>query len=145
MIPFVRDIKFEYGRCDQVSPLIAEQIVRYAILAVAAASVCILLYLWWAFNKVTHPLRYGTTAIVALLHDSLIVLGIFILVIFIVDKLVLAPGDKPGVAAAIRHLERHEVRRVSVPGHTMTLALKECGRKLASHLRARAHAQTRAS
>ncbi|MDQ6674893.1 MAG: protein translocase subunit SecF [Chloroflexota bacterium] len=62
---------------DQVSPLIAEQIVRYAILAVAAASVCILLYLWWAFNKVSHPVRYGTTAIVALLHDSLIVLGIF--------------------------------------------------------------------
>jgi preprotein translocase subunit SecF len=62
---------------DQVSPLIAEEIVRYAILAVAAASVCILLYLWWAFNKVTHPLRYGTTAIAALLHDALIVLGIF--------------------------------------------------------------------
>ena len=62
---------------DQVSPLIAVEIVRYAILAVAAASVCILLYLWWAFNKVTHPLRYGTTAIAALLHDALIVLGIF--------------------------------------------------------------------
>ena len=62
---------------DQVSPLIAEEIVRYAILAVAAASVCILLYLWWAFNKVTHPVRYGATAIVALLHDALIVLGIF--------------------------------------------------------------------
>jgi len=62
---------------DQVSPLIAEEIVRYAILAVAAASVCILLYLWWAFNKVTHPLRYGTTAIAALLHDALIVLGVF--------------------------------------------------------------------
>jgi preprotein translocase subunit SecF len=62
---------------DQVSPLIAEQIVRYAVLAVIAASVCILLYLWWAFNKVSHPIRYGTTAIIALLHDSLIVLGIF--------------------------------------------------------------------
>ena len=62
---------------DQVSPLIAAEIVRYAVLAVAAASVCILLYLWWAFNKVSHPLRYGTTAIVALLHDALIVLGIF--------------------------------------------------------------------
>jgi preprotein translocase subunit SecF len=62
---------------DQVSPLIAEEIVRYAILAVAAASVGILLYLWWAFNKVSHPLRYGTTAIAALLHDALIVLGIF--------------------------------------------------------------------
>jgi preprotein translocase subunit SecF len=62
---------------DQVSPLIAAEIVRYAILAVAAASVCILLYLWWAFNKVTHPLRYGTTAVIALVHDALVVLGIF--------------------------------------------------------------------
>jgi len=62
---------------DQVSPLVAEQIVRLAVLAVAAASLCILAYLWWAFNKVTHPIRYGTTAIVALLHDALIVLGIF--------------------------------------------------------------------
>jgi preprotein translocase subunit SecF len=62
---------------DQVSPLIAQEIVRYAVLAVAAASVFILLYLWWAFNKVTHPVRYGATAIVALLHDALIVLGIF--------------------------------------------------------------------
>src|SRR5918911_5084148 len=62
---------------DQVSPLIAEEIVRYAIIAVAAASVFILLYLWWAFNKVSHPIRYGTTAVVALIHDALVVLGIF--------------------------------------------------------------------
>jgi preprotein translocase subunit SecF len=62
---------------DQVSPLIAEEIVRYAVLAVAAASVCILLYLRWAFSKITHPVRYGVTAIVALLHDALVVLGIF--------------------------------------------------------------------
>jgi len=62
---------------DQVSPLIASEIVRYAVLAVAAASVCILLYLWWAFNKVTHPVRYGTTAVIALIHDALVVLGIF--------------------------------------------------------------------
>jgi preprotein translocase subunit SecF len=62
---------------DQVSPLIAEEIVRYAIAAVAAAALCILGYLWWAFNKVTHPIRYGATAIVALLHDALVVLGIF--------------------------------------------------------------------
>ena len=62
---------------DQVSPLVAEQIVRYAILAVAAASICILGYLWWAFNKVSHPVRFGTTAIVALMHDALVVLGIF--------------------------------------------------------------------
>ncbi|MBV9169800.1 MAG: protein translocase subunit SecF [Chloroflexi bacterium] len=62
---------------DQVSPLIASEIVRDAVIAVAAASVFILLYLWWAFNKVTHPWRYGTTAVVALIHDALVVLGIF--------------------------------------------------------------------
>ncbi len=62
---------------DQVSPLIAAEIVQYSIIATVAASAFILLYLWWAFNKVTHPLRYGTTAVVALIHDALVVLGIF--------------------------------------------------------------------
>ncbi|MDX5330396.1 MAG: MBL fold metallo-hydrolase, partial [Caulobacteraceae bacterium] len=28
MIPYVRDIEFEYGRCDQVSPLIRRVIAR---------------------------------------------------------------------------------------------------------------------
>ena len=62
---------------DQVSPLIAAEIVRYAILAVAAASMFILLYLWWAFNKVSNPVRYGATAVIALIHDAIVVLGIF--------------------------------------------------------------------
>jgi preprotein translocase subunit SecF len=62
---------------DQVSPLVAEGIVRYAIMAVAAASACILLYLWWAFKRVSHPIRYGTTAVAALLHDALVVIGVF--------------------------------------------------------------------
>ena len=62
---------------DQVSPLIAEEIVRYAIIAVAVASLFILLYLAMAFRKVSNPLRYGTTAVVALVHDALIVLGVF--------------------------------------------------------------------
>jgi preprotein translocase subunit SecF len=62
---------------DQVSPIIAEEIVRYAILAVAAASGCILLYLWWAFRGVAHSVRFGATAVVALIHDALAVLGIF--------------------------------------------------------------------
>ena len=62
---------------DQVSPLVAESIVRYAILAVAAASVGILLYLWWAFKKVSHPVRYGASAVAALLHDAVLVIGVF--------------------------------------------------------------------
>jgi preprotein translocase subunit SecF len=62
---------------DQVSPLIAGDTVRSAILATAAASRFILLYLWWAFRGLEHPWRFGATAIVAVLHDALVVLGIF--------------------------------------------------------------------
>jgi preprotein translocase subunit SecF len=62
---------------DQVSPLIAEEIVRNAIIAVVVASAFILFYLWWAFRGIPSAWRYGTTAVVALLHDALVVLGAF--------------------------------------------------------------------
>ena len=62
---------------DFVSPIIAAEIVRFAILAVAAACGGILLYLWWAFRSVPHPVRYGACAVVALVHDALALLGIF--------------------------------------------------------------------
>src|SRR5438093_4947905 len=62
---------------DQVSPIIAAEIVRNAVLAVAAACVGILLYLWWAFRHVKDSWRYGICAVVALIHDTLIVVGIF--------------------------------------------------------------------
>jgi preprotein translocase subunit SecF len=62
---------------DQVSPVIAEEIVRYAGLAVGAACLGILAYLWWAFRGVPRSIRYGTCAIGALLHDALALLGIF--------------------------------------------------------------------
>jgi len=60
-----------------VSPVVAAEIVRNAALAVAAASVGILLYITWAFRSVSHPVRYGTCAIVALVHDILVVVGLF--------------------------------------------------------------------
>jgi preprotein translocase subunit SecF len=62
---------------DVVSPVIASEIVRYAILAVAASCVGILLYLWWAFRRVPNSVRYGACAVAALVHDALLVLGVF--------------------------------------------------------------------
>jgi preprotein translocase subunit SecF len=62
---------------DHVSPIIASEIVRYAALAVATACVGILLYLWWAFRRVPHAIRYGACAVAALVHDALLVLGVF--------------------------------------------------------------------
>jgi preprotein translocase SecF subunit len=60
-----------------VSPSVASETTLRAVLAVIAASVCILLYIWFSFRKVAKPWRYGTCAIIALLHDVLVVLGIF--------------------------------------------------------------------
>lgn len=62
---------------DLVSPVVARDTVINGIYAVIAAAIGIFLYLWWAFRSVPKPFRYGVAAIVALLHDLLIVIGIF--------------------------------------------------------------------
>jgi preprotein translocase subunit SecF len=62
---------------DAVSPLIAEETVRNAFLAVLVAAVGILLYITWAFRAMPNSFRMGTTAILATVHDILVVLGIF--------------------------------------------------------------------
>ncbi len=67
-------------RFDSVGPTIAAEIVQRAAIAVGAASVGILLYIWWAFRRLPHAIRYGTSAIVAMLHDVLVVLGVFSLI-----------------------------------------------------------------
>jgi preprotein translocase subunit SecF len=62
---------------DQVSPVVAEEIIQYSALAVGAACLGILAYLWWAFRRVPRPIRYGACAVIALLHDAIALLGIF--------------------------------------------------------------------
>lgn len=60
-----------------VSGVVAKDTVQAGFLAVALASVAILLYLTWAFRKVPKAYRYGGAAVIALLHDALLVLGMF--------------------------------------------------------------------
>ena len=62
---------------DLVSPIVARETVVAAIWAVLAAAVGIFFYVWWAFRNVPSPFRYGTAAIIALLHDTAVVIGIF--------------------------------------------------------------------
>lgn len=62
---------------DLVSPIVARETVVAAIWAVLAAAVGIFFYVWWAFRNVPSPFRYGAAAIVALLHDTAVVIGIF--------------------------------------------------------------------
>jgi len=72
----------EFGLLDSldvysISPEVATERVQYTTYAVIAAAAGILLYIIWAFRKLVHPISYGACAIVALVHDALIVLGIF--------------------------------------------------------------------
>jgi preprotein translocase subunit SecF len=60
-----------------VSAIVASQTVRYSIIAVVVAAVGILLYITFAFRKMPNPFRWGTCAVIAMLHDILLVLGIF--------------------------------------------------------------------
>ncbi|MFH1651736.1 MAG: protein translocase subunit SecF [Chloroflexota bacterium] len=69
---FTGDISFR-----RVSPLIASETSRTAAIAVAIAAIGILFYVTWAFRRMPRPFRYGMCAIIALVHDALIPLGIF--------------------------------------------------------------------
>ncbi|MCL4458633.1 MAG: protein translocase subunit SecF [Chloroflexi bacterium] len=69
--------QFQELRFDSVGPTIGAEVAQRAIIAVAAASVGILLYITFAFYRVASPFRYGVCAIAALLHDAFVVLGIF--------------------------------------------------------------------
>lgn len=62
---------------ESVDPLIARQTSRTAGIAIAVAAVGILLYVTWAFRRMPRPFHYGVCAIITLLHDVLIALGIF--------------------------------------------------------------------
>ncbi len=70
---------------DLVSPVVARETVLNAMWAVLAAAVGIFLYVWWAFRNVPSPFRYGAAAIVALLHDTFIVIGVFAILGYVWD------------------------------------------------------------
>ena len=62
---------------SSVGGAVSTQIRNRAIIAVAVASVGILLYMAYAFRNTQNPLLYGGSALVAMLHDVIIVLGVF--------------------------------------------------------------------
>ncbi len=77
----VDDLNAEFGvvtreRLESVGPTVSQESTLSAIIAVLGASVAILIYLTLAFRKAPHPLRYGICAIIAMLHDVLLIIGI---------------------------------------------------------------------
>ncbi len=59
----------------QVTPSVGQEVTRGAAVAVGMASIAILIYIWFAFRKVKNSYRFGVAAIIATIHDALVVLG----------------------------------------------------------------------
>jgi preprotein translocase subunit SecF len=59
----------------QVTASVGKEVARAAAIAVGMAAIAILLYITYAFRKVEHAFRYGAAAIIAMLHDVLVVVG----------------------------------------------------------------------
>lgn len=65
---------------DSIGPVIGQELKSKSLLAILVALAMILLYITFVFRKVSFPVaswKYGLSAIVALFHDLLFVLGIF--------------------------------------------------------------------
>ncbi|PIR96277.1 MAG: protein translocase subunit SecF [Candidatus Doudnabacteria bacterium CG10_big_fil_rev_8_21_14_0_10_42_18] len=73
---------FEERRYDSIGPVIGQELKSKAIYQLLLVSLGIVLYLAYAFRKVSKPAtpwRFGMAAIIALFHDLLFVLGVFAL------------------------------------------------------------------
>ena len=71
------EIGGEVGEFNAVSAIVAAETMRNTGIAVGVATVAILLYMTWAFRRMPSPFRYGTCAVIALIHDVLVTLGVF--------------------------------------------------------------------
>lgn len=74
-------LEAEYGTVQRealqsVGATVSAEATRSAVIAVIGACVAILVYLTLAFRRAPHPVRYGICAILAMLHDVLLVIGL---------------------------------------------------------------------
>ena len=68
---------FKEQQMQSVGGTLGTQIGNRAMLAVALASLGILAYIAYAFRNTHNPFLYGIAAIIAMLHDVAVVVGIF--------------------------------------------------------------------
>src|SRR5512141_1819256 len=59
-----------------VSPSVGAEVTRAAGIAILMAAIAILLYIWFAFRGVERSFRYGTAAVIAMLRDMLVGMGV---------------------------------------------------------------------
>ena len=74
----LKDVKQQ--EFETIGPVIGQETTLNALKAVGIASFLIVLYITWSFRSVPKPassFRFGICAIIALIHDVLVVVGVF--------------------------------------------------------------------
>jgi len=73
-----KDVKVQ--EFETIGPVVGQETTLNALKAVGIASILIILYITWSFRQVPKPassFRFGVCAVIALIHDALVVVGIF--------------------------------------------------------------------
>ncbi len=73
--------KVEEVRFNSIGPAVGSQLKNKAFAAIAVVILCIVLFITFAFRKVSYPVaswKYGFATIVALAHDVIIPTGVFL-------------------------------------------------------------------
>tara|TARA_B100000700_G_scaffold83009_1_gene93492 strand:+ start:2908 stop:3789 length:882 start_codon:yes stop_codon:yes gene_type:complete len=73
---------------NTVGSSVAENTIRNSIIAVFIASLFVMLYIIYAFRNVEQAYVYAISAIITLVHDVLVVMGLFILISLFVGSVV---------------------------------------------------------
>lgn len=63
-------------RFDSVGPSIGEQVTSRGAIAVAVASLLVVLFIAWSFRGIQNAFRYGVCAVLAMIHDVAIIFAI---------------------------------------------------------------------
>ncbi len=66
---------FEERAYRSIGPTIGSEVSQAAIIAVAISSMLILAYIAFAFRQVSHPVRFGVCAVMALVHDVIVTIS----------------------------------------------------------------------
>lgn len=70
------DDTVEVLRFDSVGPTIGKEVTSHAALALAVAALGVIIYMTFAFRGIPHAFRYGACAIIAMVHDVLVILSL---------------------------------------------------------------------
>jgi len=79
----VAPVNRDLSTYESVSPIVGGEVTRAAGIAITVAAIIIVGFIWWSFRRVPHSVRYGVSAIAAMFHALIIVIGFYALMGFL--------------------------------------------------------------